>query len=216
MAEIEVQHELTTSNTGVTVDEKKRDNDNDDDDHDDDDFEDEDDDLEQEARSSQSYSNNSSDMPIDPAGLREPSIAIRRIGVDEWRREHSSRNSKEVLLQWSKKFHPTGRYGCMMFVGRDGQGANETKSKFYPRTRVSNRRCSVHRLAYFGTHPEQDVIKDYTVSHLCHNWQCVNEQHLTYELGSVNESRNRCQRDNHSTGCTHNPSCMWWVYQQRQ
>ena len=47
---------------------------------------------------------------------------------------------------------------------------------------------------------------DATVSHLCHNEQCMNIHHMVYESLAVNKGRNGCPGPD--GGCEHNIRCL--------
>ncbi|KAF2747589.1 hypothetical protein M011DRAFT_458439 [Sporormia fimetaria CBS 119925] len=50
------------------------------------------------------------------------------------------------------------------------------------------------------------IMESWHVSHLRGDWSCTNPDHLTVELGKVNQSRNKCF---HRGGtCTHTPTCI--------
>lgn len=65
-----------------------------------------------------------------------------------------------------------------------------------------------HRMWFYGCSnniAKAETHSEYTVSHLCHNGNCLNPRHLVLESLAVNKSRNVCPGP---TNCNHKPLCL--------
>lgn len=70
----------------------------------------------------------------------------------------------------------------------------------------------VHRLMYMLANSNFDLTSQLDVSHLCHNSLCVNEDHLSLEPHTVNNSRRHCLSTVPRTCVGHNQyeKCFQW------
>lgn len=86
---------------------------------------------------------------------------------------------------------------CHPWQGRtDKDGYGELRIKF----RGSRICLKAHRVVFALSNPHLVLKSSSDVSHLCHNRQCVNLQHLSYEPHSVNNNRMPCKLDGECSG----------------
>lgn len=71
--------------------------------------------------------------------------------------------------------------------------------------KIKRYRPSVRRLFFLLRDPDLYFDSRYQVSHLCHNAECYNPEHLSFEVGVVNLARNGCPGP---PGCRHHPLCL--------
>jgi hypothetical protein len=65
------------------------------------------------------------------------------------------------------------------------------------------RRFMAYRMSFYGTAAFED--SNLTVSHLCHNNDCMNPDHHVLEALEVNKARNGCPAGQH---CCHKVRCL--------
>jgi len=91
----------------------------------------------------------------------------------------------------------TGGSGLQFFI--PFKGTNGENKRF---------RTKIYRMWFYGT-PESILLAEdhehFTVSHLCHNQDCGNPQHLVLEDLDTNKSRNCCR----PAKCDHVPKCKF-------
>jgi hypothetical protein len=68
-------------------------------------------------------------------------------------------------------------------------------------------KLSVHRLAYFLSHPEQIGMPG-DCSHMCHNTLCINADHIGLEPSRINKKRQTCVSTNICPGHAPYSQCL--------
>ena len=81
----------------------------------------------------------------------------------------------------------------------------QRKPRMHKNVRGAPRRVALHVLSYYYHHRELPVSSALDISHLCHNRDCFNVEHLVLEKHSMNWKRMGCPAGNL---CTHNPKCL--------
>ena len=111
-------------------------------------------------------------------------------------------------------FCVTTPLGCKLYGGQD---LSTCFDKNYAYTRIKYKidmqstRLPVHRHMYLlcnSLFPSQ-ISPNYHVSHLCHNARCVQIHHLSYEDATINANRKVCKLNQHCTGHSDLPKCIF-------
>lgn len=102
-----------------------------------------------------------------------------------------------------------GSLGCWMLPEGCGKGftGNQYKIPFQSEGKTKYFKPKRHRMWFYCSEEVMGLAEDhanYTVSHLCHNDECINPEHLVLESLATNKSRNACP----FVGCTHLPKCI--------
>ena len=105
------------------------------------------------------------DKLLDQLGKKIAKVEVERVGP-------------ENCLIFNGKIRPVDGY-CYLTYTYYGRLTSCTVAK--AQWLVKNKKC-----------PLMDIPDNYHVSHLCHNNNCINKDHLVLEPGWVNLSRKRC------------------------
>jgi len=81
--------------------------------------------------------------------------------------------------------------------------------------KIKSKVLYAHRIKYKITHP-MVTIKDWDVSHLCHNSRCVNPGHLILESREENNRRNMCKSVGKCLGHGNGQMCLFLGYYGQQ
>lgn len=96
-----------------------------------------------------------------------------------------------------KKYTYYSHSGCDIWQGRqDRSGYGELRFSF----REKNVCLKIHRVVYALRNPGIVLSRNWHVSHLCHNRQCVTYQHLSYEPQAINNNRKVCNNNGECSG----------------
>lgn len=109
-------------------------------------------------------------------------------------------------------------------VAQDVNNQDKRPKVKLPNTREEHKgeklQMYVHHLVFIANlneDPTHLTQQDYEVSHLCHNVNCINAEHLRWESKDLNADRNRCHGQSWVTcpccshtfnPCKHNPQCI--------
>lgn len=113
---------------------------------------------------------------------------------------------KKVLLKLKYK---TNEYGCKLSL------LTPSKNDGYCQPTVEGKKPStVHTISFWDKTEGEELLADEDVSHLCHQRQCFNPEHIVRESKLRNQQRKGCLvhvRDVDNTirlVCKHTPRCI--------
>lgn len=129
-----------------------------------------------------------------------PTRALYDMVYDETERHYTPVNHTKMDACWAIRQVPTTRW-LWNPVKRQFQ-----YDLYLRRTgKIKRYRPSIRRLMFLLKDPDLYFDSRYQVSHLCHNAECYNPEHLSFEVGVVNLARNGCPGP---PGCRHHPLCL--------
>lgn len=97
--------------------------------------------------------------------------------------------------------------GCKSVSGKNVTGG-QYKISYTVDQKTLYFKPKIHRMWFYCNDSCIVLLEDhknYAVSHLCHNGECCNPEHLVLESLAVNKSRNCCPAGDL---CYHNPTCL--------